>query len=117
MFRFLVDECTGTSVANWLKNQNHEVFSVFEDFRGASDNQVLEKCQSENYILITSDKDFGEMVFRNQKVHNGIVLLRCEPDNFIKRIEVLEKLLHNYTDKLPNNFIVVTNHKVRVIVF
>lgn len=115
--RFLVDECTGTSVAIWLKSQNHEVFSVFEDFRGATDNEILEKCRSEKYILITSDKDFGEMVFRNQKVHHGIILLRCEPNIFIKRIEVLEKLLRNYFEKISNNFIVVTNQKVRVVVF
>lgn len=89
--RFLVDECTGTSVAEWLRIENNEVFSVFEQWRGASDNDILEKCQKENYILITSDKDFGEMVFRNQKVHNGIILLRCEPNNFLKRIEVLKK--------------------------
>jgi predicted nuclease of predicted toxin-antitoxin system len=39
--RFLVDECTGTSVADWLKNDNHEVFSVFEQWRGASDDAIL----------------------------------------------------------------------------
>lgn len=113
--RFLVDECTGTSVADWLKSENHEVFSVFEQWRGASDDSILEKCQLENYILITSDKDFGEMVFRNQKVHNGIILLRCEPNVFKNRIEVLKKLLQNHSDSLQNNFIVVTNDKVRIV--
>jgi predicted nuclease of predicted toxin-antitoxin system len=113
--RFLVDECTGTSVANWLKNENHEVFSVFEQWRGASDDAILEKCHQENYILITSDKDFGEMVFRNQKVHNGIILVRCNPNNFVKRIEVLSKLLKNYPDKLENNFVVVSNESVRIV--
>ena len=86
---FLVDEWTGTSVADWLKSEKHEVFSVFEQWRGVSDDEIIEKCQNEDYILITSDKDFGEMVFRNQKVHNGIILLRCEPNIFKKRIEVL----------------------------
>jgi len=113
--RFLVDECTGTSVANWLKKENHEVYSVFEQWRGASDESILEKCHLENYILITSDKDFGEMVFRNQKVHSGIILVRCIPNNFVKRIEVLSKLLKNYSDKLENNFVVVTNHTVRIV--
>ena len=113
--RFLVDECTGTSVADWLKNENHEVFSVFEQWRGASDDAILEKCHQENYILITSDKDFGEMVFRNQRVHNGIILVRCSPNNFVKRIEVLSKLLKNYSDKLQNNFVVVSNENVRIV--
>jgi predicted nuclease of predicted toxin-antitoxin system len=98
-----------------LKSEKHEVFSVFEQWRGVSDNEIIEKCQNEDYILITSDKDFGEMVFRNQKVHNGIILLRCEPNIFKKRIEVLNKLIQNYSDSLQNNFVVVTNDKVRIV--
>ena len=86
--RSLVDECTGPTVALWLKNQNNEVFSVFEDWRAASDFEIIEKCQNEKYILITSDKDFGEMVFRSRKPHNGIIFLRCDPNSFKKRIEV-----------------------------
>lgn len=115
--RFLVDECTGTSVADWLKSEKHEVFSVFEQWRGVSDDEIIEKCQNEDYILITSYKDFGEMVFRNQKVHNGIILLRCEPNIFKKRIEVLKILIQNYSNSLQNNFVVVTNDKVRIVTF
>lgn len=100
-----------------MKSEKHEVFSVFEQWRGVSDDEIIEKCQNEDYILITSDKDFGEMVFRNQKVHNGIILLRCEPNIFKKRIEVLNKLIQNYSDSLQNNFVVVTNDKVRIVTF
>jgi len=113
--RFIVDECTGTNVAEFLKQNNHEVISVFDDFRGATDDFLLEKCFSENYILITSDKDFGEMVFRLNQHHKGIILIRCTPNNFQTRIEVLSKLLDNYNQKIDNNFIVVTNTKVRII--
>lgn len=113
--RFLVDECTGTSVAEWLKSLNHEVFSVFEEWRGAFDDEILEKCKNESYILITSDKDFGEMVFRSQKVHNGIILVRCNPNIYSKRIEVLAKLLKNHSEHLENNFVVVGNTTVRIV--
>ena len=65
--RFLVDECVGTTVAEYLKSNNHIVFSVFDELRGADDNDLLQKSFLENYIFITSDKDFGEMIFRNQK--------------------------------------------------
>lgn len=113
--RFIVDECTGTNVAEFLKQNNHEVISVFNDFRGATDDFLLEKCFSENYILITSDKDFGEMVFRLNQHHKGIIPIRCTPNNYQTRIEVLSKLLDNYSQKIDNNFIVVTNTKVRII--
>ena len=113
--RFLVDECTGSTVAEFIKQKGYEVISVFDEFRGATDDFLLEKCVSENYILITSDKDFGEMVFRLKQHQKGIILVRCLPNNFQNRIEVLSKLLQNYNHLIQNNFIVVTNNKVRVI--
>jgi predicted nuclease of predicted toxin-antitoxin system len=113
--KFLIDECTGTTVANWFVSQGYEVFSVFDSWRGATDDELLSKAFTENYILVTMDKDFGEMIFRYQKPHKGIIFLRCEPNNFKKRIEVLTDLLANYSDKLPLNFVVVTNENVRII--
>jgi len=113
--RFLVDECVGTTVSSHLKSENHIVFCVFDEFRGGSDEQLLQKCFDENYILITSDKDFGEMIYKNKKVHKGIILIRCTPNNFKQKIIVLTKLILNYSDKLENNFIVVSNENVRII--
>ena len=67
--RFLVDECTGPAVARWLREQSHDVFSVYEDARGMTDEDVLAKAFSGDWILITNDKDFGEMVFRESGPH------------------------------------------------
>lgn len=53
--RFIVDECTGPAVAEWLRNQNHEVFSVFEEARGMDDNDIIQKAHEENWIIITND--------------------------------------------------------------
>ena len=113
--RFIVDECTGSTVAEFLKDESHIVISIYDECRGASDDFILQKCFKESYILITSDKDFGEMVFRRNLKHCGIVLIRCEPNNFFTRIEVLKKLLENFPHYLENNFVVVTNNKVRII--
>ncbi len=60
--RFLVDECTGPAVAEWLRNQKQEVFSVFEEARGMDDDNIIQKVLEEDWILITNDKDFGEKV-------------------------------------------------------
>jgi hypothetical protein len=57
------------------------------------------------------------MVFRSQKVHSGIIRLCCELHTFQKRIEVLKKLLGNFSEKLGNNFVNVINEKVRIIKF
>lgn len=69
--RFLVDECTGPAVARWLIQQGHDVFSVYDRAPGISDQEVLQRAFSEDRILITNDKDFGERVFREGHPHKA----------------------------------------------
>ena len=94
--RFLVDECTGPAVARWLREQGHDVFSVFEKARGIDDDNVIQKAFSENWILITNDKDFGEKVFREQRQHKGVVLLRLDDERAARKIDTLQRLLRVY---------------------
>jgi hypothetical protein len=42
--RSLVDECTGPNVASWLRDNDYEVFSVFEDARGMEDDDIIKKA-------------------------------------------------------------------------
>jgi predicted nuclease of predicted toxin-antitoxin system len=63
-----------------LREQGHEVFSVYEEARGIDDEEVIQKAFAENWILITNDKDFGEKVYREQHPHKGVVLLRLEDE-------------------------------------
>ena len=111
--RFLVDECTGPAVANWLKNQGYEVFSVYDQARGISDDAVIEMALSGNWVLITNDKDFGEKVFREKRAHRGVIFLRLEDERAKIKIKTLSRLLLKYGKSIPNNFTVVTETKIR----
>jgi len=111
--RFLVDECTGPSVAAWLHGQGHEIFSVFDEARGIEDNEVIYKAYNESWILITNDKDFGEKVFRERHPHRGIIFMRLEDERAANKIEVLRRLLEAYADRLIDRFVVVTDTQVR----
>jgi predicted nuclease of predicted toxin-antitoxin system len=111
--RFLVDECTGPKVAEWLRGQGHEVFSVFDEARGMEDDDVLDKTYAENWILITQDKDFGGMIFRERRPHRGVIFMRLEDERSANKIKVLRRLLELYEDKLPDQFVVVTESRVR----
>jgi len=51
--RFLVDESTGPAVAEWLRENGHEVFSVFNEARGMQDGDIMEKAFRDNWILMT----------------------------------------------------------------
>ncbi|MGE0886093.1 MAG: DUF5615 family PIN-like protein [Blastocatellales bacterium] len=111
--RFLVDECAGPKVAEWLLQQQHEVFSVFHECRGMDDEMILEKAVAENRILITADKDFGEMVYRQRRQHCGVIFIRLDDQRALAKISALKSLLENYADQLPDRFIVVTETRVR----
>ncbi len=112
--RFLVDECAGSKVAKWLRDANYEVFSVFDEARGITDDEVLTKSADENWILITNDKDFGEMIFRERRTHHGIIFMRLDDERAANKIKVLEQLLENHSEKLPEQFVTVTETKVRI---
>jgi predicted nuclease of predicted toxin-antitoxin system len=111
--RFLVDENAGVSVARWLRSLDYEVFSVYEQARGMDDDAIIQKAFEENWVLITSDKDFGEKVYREQRLHRGVVLLRLEDERSVNKIDTLQRLLKEYSEQLIDNFVVVTEKQVR----
>ena len=112
--RFLVDECTGPAVARWLIEQHHDVISVFDEIRGADDEEVIRIASEQDRILITNDKDFGELVFREKKQHKGVILLRLEDERGANKIAVLKNVLEKYENSLPGHFFVVTETTVRI---
>jgi predicted nuclease of predicted toxin-antitoxin system len=58
--RFLVDECAGPAVADWLRSRGYDVFSIYDSARGLDDEAVIEKAMIENWILVTNDKDLAK---------------------------------------------------------
>jgi predicted nuclease of predicted toxin-antitoxin system len=111
--RFLVDECTGPAVARWLREQQHEVFSVYEEARGLDDDSIIQKAHAENWILITNDKDFGEKVYRQQLPHKGVVFLRLDDERAASKIAAVRRLLESCADRLADQFVVVSEAQVR----
>jgi len=111
--RFLVDECSGPALAQWLQSHGHDVFSVYDEARGMDDDEIVQKAFAENRILVTNDKDFGEQVYREQLPHKGVILLRLDDERAASKIEVMRQLLENYAGRLADRFVVVTETKVR----
>ncbi|MEW6667399.1 MAG: DUF5615 family PIN-like protein [Thermodesulfobacteriota bacterium] len=112
--RFLVDECTGPAVVFWLRDQDHEVFSVFGEARGMDDDDIIRKALDEKRILIMNDKDFGEKVYRDGRLHRGVILLRLDDERPHAKIHILSRLLGSYRDMIPDSFLVVTETQVRI---
>ena len=113
--KFLVDECVGPTAAKWLKQHNYDALSIYDDIPGIDDEAVLHKAVTENRILITSDKDFGEMIFKNKRPHCGVLLLRLIDEKPTNKIRILESILENYHQDLSGNFVVATEKTIRII--
>jgi len=63
--------------------------------------------------FITNDKDFGDKVYRDGRIHKCVILLRLEDERSVSKIQVISRLLKNYIDRLPDSFVVVTEKQVR----
>lgn len=72
----VADENIDIEIVRGLRDAGYDILSIAEDFFGISDEDVLEIANKHNAILLTGDKDFGELVFRKGKVTKGVILIR-----------------------------------------
>ena len=113
--KFLVDECVDAEVTAWLRKQGYDVTAIVEIASASSDDQVLKRALAENRILVTLDKDFGDLVFRGGQEHCGVILLRTlnwQPEQFIA---LLSDVLVKHGHELDYNFIVATEASIRIV--
>ena len=61
--RFLVDRCAGRRLAEWLRNQGHDVVEARELGADPGDRALLERAAADGRILVTIDTDFGELIY------------------------------------------------------
>lgn len=100
-------------IASRLRSEGHDVSYVPEFKSGASDVAILLKAFQEKRILLTEDKDFGELVYRLEKRAHGPILLRFEISERGMKWLRLNELLKNFGERLPSNFVTVDAKKFR----
>ncbi len=112
--RLIADENVAGTVIRTLRQRGHDVLSVKESMRSAADSVILARAQTEQRIVITLDKDFGELAFRCRlPARSGVILFRLSgSDPTIDNHRVLE-VLETRID-WDGNFTVVTDDRVRV---
>ena len=114
MPKFIVDECTSIAVAEFLREQGFDTVSVSEESPQTSDRAILHRAVAEQRIVVTNDKDFGDMVFRDNHPHCGVLLLRLADDRVATKIQVVAAVLKQYVDRLQNRFVVATERNIRI---
>ena len=113
--KFLLDESAEIKIARYLENEGHDVSVVQRDFPvGLPDHQLLARANSEARILITNDRDFGELVIRHRQPHAGVIYFRLPKDSTAtEKIDRLTELLSRRRQDL-GRFIVVSAKGIRV---
>lgn len=90
------------------------VTAIIDNNASISDAEVLQKANEQNALLITEDKDFGELVFRLKLKHRGILLLRLfDIEIDIRNIKILD-VLQRHKLQLVNNFSTLTDNRLRI---
>lgn len=112
--RLLLDQSTDRRLGPMLRQRGHDVQIVGVDYpHSLPDYQVLAIARQVGRILVTEDRDFGELVFRYHRPHAGVIFLRLPSDEFDPKLARLLHVIDNYTDQL-RQFVVVTERQVRV---
>jgi predicted nuclease of predicted toxin-antitoxin system len=111
--KFLLDVNASGSVAQWLRDHGHDVLLVADVDPRMEDEKVLQWALREKCILITTDQDFEEMIWRENKQHEG--LLRLENLPRVERLSLLEYVLNHHMEDLASGAIVIaSSRKIRI---
>lgn len=112
--RFLADENVSRLVVEQLRAAGFDVMSIGATRSGASDNDVLETADSEGRILITEDRDFGELVVRQRLGVRGMILLELDRLSNAAEAALVAEIVSAHAGKLSGNLLVIEPARVRV---
>lgn len=96
-----------------LKKLGYDITWIAEENPSLDDISIFKIAQKENRILLTNDKDFGDIVFRQKLVSSGIVLFRIKGQDTREKIKLLTKVLVSHKDRISKHFVVITKEKFR----
>ncbi|GAB4281511.1 MAG: hypothetical protein Fur0025_10080 [Oscillatoriaceae cyanobacterium] len=110
----LADESLDEQIVYKLRQDGHLVWYVAEMEPGIADDVVLDLANREGAVLLTADKDFGELVFRMNRVASGVVLVRLSGLSLLRKAEIVCQVVGQYVNELPGAFTVITPLAIRI---
>jgi predicted nuclease of predicted toxin-antitoxin system len=112
--RFLADESCDFSMVRALRSSGHDVVAVSEMAPRAEDSDVMDLALRERRILLTEDKDFGQLVYAHARRTTGVIFLRFPPQARKQTARNLTKMVKQEGDKLIGSFVVVQPGRIRI---
>jgi predicted nuclease of predicted toxin-antitoxin system len=112
--RFLADENVSRLVIERLRNDGHDLISIAETRPGARDEDVLNAANADGRVLISEDRDFGEMVIRQRLSIPGIVLLELDRLSNATEAAAVAEVVSTHADRFFGNLVVIEPGRIRV---
>ena len=112
--RLLANENFPLDAVLALRESGYNVAWVHEDARGSKDDQILARAQTEQRIVVTFDKDFGELAFRSKlPANSGVILFRISAPSSQYIAQAAVQAIGSRTD-WAGHFSVVEDHRIRM---
>lgn len=111
---FLADEGVDRQIVERLRLDGHQVAYVAEMSPGIMDEVVLMESRISASVLITADKDFGELVFRRRQASTGVLLIRLWGLGPAMKAAVVSGAIQEHGQELPGAFAVLNPGNIRV---
>lgn len=113
----VADESVDFGIIKRLRQEGFIVLSISEESHGIDDQKVLYIANLKRCLLITEDKDFGELTYRLKLKHHGILLIRLNNLPRMERIDLVSEILDKFQSELDMNFSVLTKKGIRIKTF
>lgn len=112
--RWVADENVDHPIVLAMRAAGHEVWSVADQDPGLGDDEVLQRARDSEAVLLTADKDFGELVFRKRLVPDGVLLIRLPGMAPREKAQVVVSMLERHAAELVRAFAVLTPNSLRI---
>jgi predicted nuclease of predicted toxin-antitoxin system len=112
--KLVCDEGVDRSIVAALRAEGHDVSYVAELRPGIPDDEVLALAEADEAVVVTTDKDFGELVFRQGLAHHGIVLLRLHGLTQERRARIVARGIGEHGAELAGAFAVIDANRIRI---
>ncbi len=110
----VADEGVDKAIVDVLRAVGFSVKYFAESGAGASDKDVLAAANAAHSLLLTTDKDFGELIFRQRLVSSGVVLARLEGLSGSSKASIVRDALTGHYSELQDAFTVISPGLLRI---
>lgn len=110
----VADEGIDRQIVERLRADGHHVEFIAESAPGVRDEHILAMANKQRALLLTSDKDSGELVFRQGLISSGVVLIRLAGLSQRAKTDIVSAAIADHSHELPSSFAVIAPAGVRV---